>query len=46
MEQTLSSNLKGCKARAIDKILLMLWVFSYATILQVFRALRKLERRK
>jgi hypothetical protein len=44
MEQTLPSNLKRSKAGALDKLLLMLWVFSYAAILQVFRAVARLER--
>ncbi len=44
MEKTAPSNLKRSKASAVDKLLLMLWVFSYAAILQAFRVLGWLER--
>jgi len=44
MEQIPPSELKRNKASALDKLLLLLWVFSYAVILQVFRAAARLER--
>ncbi len=36
-------NLNMTKANLFDKGLLMLWVFSYAVILQVFRVLKKFD---
>jgi hypothetical protein len=46
MEQPLSASSRHAMTRAADKLLLAMWVLSYAVIVQVFRTLRKFESKR